>query len=70
MVVVAASNEPVRLSFLICLLTDAGCTPVLYDAHMAAVEGSVGAIQRRIAVPEGQAAAARATLRAAGEAPA
>jgi hypothetical protein len=34
---------------------------------MAAVEGSTGAIQRRIAVPGAQAAAARRVLREAGE---
>jgi len=49
------------------LLRDAGLAPVVYDAHMAAVEGSIGAIQRRIAVPGGQAAAARRVLREAGE---
>jgi hypothetical protein len=62
-----ATNDPVRCSFLLLLLRDAGFRPVLFDAHMAAVEGSIGAIQRRIAVPAEQAAAARALLRDAGE---
>jgi hypothetical protein len=65
--IVVASNDPVRLSFLLVLLRDAGLRPVLYDSNMAAVEGSVGAIMRRIAVPAEQAAAARRVLREAGE---
>jgi len=67
MEVVVASNEPVRLSFLLALLRDAGFDPVTYDGNMAAVEGSIFAIQRRIAVPSAQAEAARQMLRAAGE---
>jgi len=67
MEIVAASNDPVRLGFLVLLLRDAGLDPVVYDSHMAAVEGSIGAIQRRIAVPGPQAAAARRVLREAGE---
>ncbi len=66
MEVIIASNEPVRLSFLMSLLRDFGFDPVLYDGHMAAVEGSIGAIQRRIAVPSDQAHAARRALREAG----
>jgi len=65
--IVLASNDPVRLSFLLLLLRDAGLNPVLYDSNMAAVEGSIGAIMRRLAVPAGQAAAARRVLREAGE---
>ncbi len=67
MEIVLASNDPVRLSFLLLLLRDAGLRPVLYDANMAAVEGSVGAIMRRIAVPTDEAEAARRVLREAGE---
>jgi hypothetical protein len=65
--VLLASNEPVRLSFVLMLLRDAGFAPVILDQHMAAVEGSAGAIQRRIVVPADQVAAARAFLREAGE---
>jgi hypothetical protein len=67
MEIVLASNDPVRLSFLLLLLRDAGLRPVLYDANMAAVEGSIGAIMRRLAVPADEAAAARRVLREAGE---
>ncbi len=44
-----------------------GFQPVLYDSNMAAVEGSIGAVMRRIAVPAHQADAARQYLREAGE---
>jgi hypothetical protein len=67
MEIVVASNDPVRLGFLLLLLRDAGLDPVVYDSHMAAVEGSIGAIQRRIAVPSPQGSAARRVLREAGE---
>jgi hypothetical protein len=67
MLVIAATNDPVRLSFLVSLLRRGGFQPVLYDENMAAVEGSIGAVMRRIAVPEHQADAARQYLRAAGE---
>ena len=67
MEMVIASNEPVRLSFLMALLRDAGLQPVLYDTNMSVLEGSAGAIQRRIMVPGPQANAARRVLREAGE---
>lgn len=67
MEVIFASNEPVRLSFLLLFLRDAGFDAVLYDQNMAAVEGSIGAIMRRIAVPVAQAPAARRALQDAGE---
>jgi hypothetical protein len=68
MEIVLASNDAVRLSFLVLLLRDAGLHPVLYDTNMAAVEGSIGAIMRRLAVPSDEAVAARRVLREAGEA--
>lgn len=46
----AQSNDLVRLSFLAALLRDAGIESVLLDAHVSAVEGSIGAIPRRLAV--------------------
>ncbi|MDR3520089.1 MAG: DUF2007 domain-containing protein [Acidocella sp.] len=67
MEMVIASNEPVRLSFLMALLRDAGLQPVLYDMNMSVLEGSAGAIQRRIMVPSQQADQARRVLREAGE---
>ncbi len=64
--VVAVTNCPVRLSFLTALLRDGGVEPVLLDSHAAAVEGSIGAIPRRIVVWEEDARQALRVLREAG----
>ena len=60
------SNDLVRLSFLAALLRDAGIESVLLDAHVSAVEGSIGAIPRRLAVLEEDEMQARRVLREAG----
>jgi len=62
------SNDPVRLSFLTALLADAGIGSVLLDQHMSAVEGSIGAIPRRLMVATEDYARARRVLAEAGEA--
>lgn len=65
---VLVSNDPVRLSFLTALLADAGIDSVVLDAYVSAVEGSIGAIPRRLAVlPEDEAHAQRVLIEA-GEA--
>jgi len=61
------SNDPVRLSFLIALLADAGIMAVLLDAHTSAIEGSIGAIPRRLMVAAEDERRAREVLREAGE---
>ena len=66
--IVAVSNDLVRLSFLDALLRDAGIGCVLLDGHVSAVEGSIGAIPRRLAVAEADEARARRVLAEAGEA--
>jgi hypothetical protein len=66
--VIAATNDPVRLSFLLALLADAGIEATVLDAHISAVEGSIGIFPRRIAVPDEDAPAARRVLEDAGEA--
>ena len=66
--VVATSNDPVRLSFLVALLADAGIRAVLLDQHMSAVEGSIGAIPRRLMVAEADYSRAQLVLTEAGEA--
>jgi hypothetical protein len=66
--VVAMSNDPVRLSFLTALLADAGIGSVLLDQHMSAVEGSIGAIPRRLMVAEADYRRAQLVLTEAGEA--
>ena len=65
--VIATSNDPVRLSFLIALLSDAGIGTVVLDTHTSFVEGSIGAIQRRLVVAAHDEARARRVLREAGE---
>ncbi len=64
---VLATNDPVRLSFLRALLRDAGIAAVLLDAHVSAVEGSIGAIPRRLVVAEQDWDRARRVLMEAGE---
>ncbi len=66
--VLLATTNPVRLSFLLALLRDGGCAPVVLDAAISAVEGGIGAFPRRLAVPEEEAAQALRVLREAGEA--
>ena len=65
--VLATSNDPVRLSFLTALLADAGIAAVLLDAHTSAMEGSIGAIPRRLAVAPDDERRARQVLKEAGE---
>ena len=66
---VATTNDPVRLGFLVILLRGEGIEAVVLDAYASAVEGSVGAIPRRIAVAPDDEARALRLLRDAGEAP-
>ena len=66
--VVVTSNDQVRLSFLVALLADAGIDSVLLDSHISAIEGSIGAFPRRLAVAEDDERRARRVLREAGEA--
>ncbi len=68
MQVVVRSNDPVRLSFLVALLADAGIAAILLDQHTSIMDGSIGAIPRRLAVAEADAARARRVLAEAGEA--
>jgi hypothetical protein len=62
-----ATNDPVRLSFITALLRDAGVEPVLLDAWTSSVEGSIGAIPRRLVVRDEDVVLARRVLREAGE---
>ncbi len=65
---VTTSNDLVRLSFLHALLRDAGIDCVLMDSHASAVEGSIGAIPRRLMVLAEDETQARRVLAEAGEA--
>ena len=66
--VIATTNDPVRLSFLRVLLADAGIEALLLDAHTSAMEGSIGAIPRRLVVDDDDEPRARRVLCEAGEA--
>ena len=66
--VIAATTDPVRFSFLLALLADAGIEAVVLDAHVSAVEGGIGIFPRRIAVVDEDEPAARRLLKDAGEA--
>ena len=65
--VVVTSNDPVRLSFLAALLADSGIQSVLLDLHASIAEGSISAIQRRLAVSADDYSRARHLLVDVGE---
>lgn len=65
--VVATSNDPVRLSFLLALLADAGIEATVLDQHASIMDGSVNAIPRRLAVADEDERQARRVLAEAGE---
>lgn len=46
------TNDVVKLSWLQALLSDAGIRAVILDTHTSIIEGSIGAIPRRLAVVE------------------
>ncbi|WP_043337616.1 putative signal transducing protein [Belnapia moabensis] len=64
---IAQGVDPVRLSFLMALLRDAGIGCVLLDQHISAIEGGIGAFPRRLAVAEEDWERARRVLQEAGE---
>jgi Putative prokaryotic signal transducing protein len=46
------TNDIVRLSWIEALLSDAGIACCVLDQHTSLIEGSIGAIQRRLMVDE------------------
>jgi hypothetical protein len=67
MQILVRSNDPVRLSFLLCLLRDAGIEADILDSQISAVEGSIGAFPRRLVVADDDLSRARRILADAGE---
>jgi hypothetical protein len=59
------TNDPVRLSWATALLADAGIEAVVLDHHTSIMDGSIGAIPRRIMVEDRHHAAARRLVEAA-----
>ena len=62
------TNDTVRLSWLQALLAAAGIEAVVLDGYTSIMEGSIGAIPRRLMVQEADELRARAVIRDAGEA--
>jgi hypothetical protein len=46
------SNDPVKLSWLQALLADSEIECLVLDNHASVIEGSIGAIQRRVMVSD------------------
>lgn len=61
------SNDVVRLSWAQARLRDAGIDSLVLDHHTSLVEGSIGAIPRRLMVAEGDYRRAHAVIAAAEE---
>jgi hypothetical protein len=59
---VLRTNDPVRLSFALALLREAGMAPLVLDEHASVMDGSVAAIPRRVMVADEDAEQARAIL--------
>ena len=49
---VLRTNDPVRLSWLQVLLRDQGVEAIVLDTHTSILEGSAGAIMRRLVVSD------------------
>jgi hypothetical protein len=52
MIELLKSNDLVFISYVMHVLSDGGIEAMVFDEHMSAVEGSIGALPRRIMVGE------------------
>lgn len=66
MVELVRTNDAVLLNALEALLAAAGIDSYVLDQHMSAIEGSIGALPRRLMVHEEDVAQARELLTQAG----
>ncbi len=66
MIELLRTNDPVMLSFLTALLAAEGLECIVFDLHASIIEGSIGAIQRRLMVASDDAPRARRLLAEAG----
>lgn len=64
------TNNPVYLSFAQALLADEGIEAIVFDAHMSVLEGSIGALPRRLMVADDDETRARWLLARAEPLPA
>ena len=60
------SNDPVLISYVSALLDEEGVGFSVVDTNMSVLEGSIGALPRRVLVEEEQLARARRILTEAG----
>jgi hypothetical protein len=63
---VVRTNDLVLISLIETLMDEAGIPLFVADAHVSALEGSIGAFPRRLMVPEDHVAQARRILSDAG----
>ena len=61
------TNDLVKLSWYTALLADAGIEALVLDSHTSILEGSAGAIPRRLMVGNDDFARTRRVLEQAGE---
>ena len=66
MVELLRSNDPVLLSWAQAVLKEARIMAVVMDRHMSVLEGSIGALPRRLMVADDDAVRARRLLTDAG----
>lgn len=59
------TNNVVYISYAQAVLADAGIETLVFDGNMSIVEGSIGALPRRLMVADEDEAAARRLLAAA-----
>jgi hypothetical protein len=68
MIELLRTNDLVHLSWASAVLRSHGIEPLLLDHHAAAIEGSIGAIPRRLMVADDDASRARWILETEGRA--
>ena len=66
MIELLRTNDAVLISYVSALLADAGVQAIVLDQHTSVLEGSIGALPRRIMVVDEDEAAARGALAGAG----
>jgi len=63
MIELMRSNDPVLISFVGALLTDAEIEHFVADEHMSILDGSIGALPRRVMIDKERLDQARRLLR-------
>ena len=68
MIELIRTNDIVLIGFVEALLKEEGIVAFVADSHMSILEGSIGALQRRLMVPQDALADARRIVAEAGRA--